>query len=129
MKIEFENSIRRLCFLCRLPDVKIAWINLWCYLLNMSSFSIGSISWCYFVVSLFCCSSHVPLFHGISIVSPVFRCFASVPVFCRCSAGVPCSGVSGFIVYLSIAPWKHQRSFGFLVFSWGIENKQWSEIG
>ena len=27
MKIEFENSIRRLSFLCRLPDIKIAWIN------------------------------------------------------------------------------------------------------
>ena len=28
MKIEFENSIRRLSFLCRLPDIKIAWVNL-----------------------------------------------------------------------------------------------------
>ena len=27
MKIEFENTIRRLSFLCRLPDIKIAWIN------------------------------------------------------------------------------------------------------
>ena len=27
MKIEFENSIRRLSILCRLPDIKIAWIN------------------------------------------------------------------------------------------------------
>ena len=27
MKIEFENSIGRLSFLCRLPDIKIAWIN------------------------------------------------------------------------------------------------------
>ena len=27
MKIEFQNSIRRLSFLCRLPDIKIAWIN------------------------------------------------------------------------------------------------------
>ena len=25
MKIEFENSIRRLKFLCRLPDIKTAW--------------------------------------------------------------------------------------------------------
>ena len=29
MKIEFENSIRRLSFLCRLPYIKIAWINPW----------------------------------------------------------------------------------------------------
>ena len=27
MKIEFENSIRRLSILCRLPDIRIAWIN------------------------------------------------------------------------------------------------------
>ena len=27
MKIEFENSIRRLSFLCHLPDLKIAWIS------------------------------------------------------------------------------------------------------
>ena len=27
MKIDFKNSIRRLSFLCRLPDIKIAWIN------------------------------------------------------------------------------------------------------
>ena len=27
MKIEFQNSIRRLTFLCSLPDIKIAWIN------------------------------------------------------------------------------------------------------
>ena len=27
MKIEFENSIRRLSILCRLPDIKITWIN------------------------------------------------------------------------------------------------------
>ena len=26
-KIEFQNSIRRLSFLCRLPDIKIAWVN------------------------------------------------------------------------------------------------------
>ena len=29
MKIEFENSIRRLSFLCRLTDIKITWINSW----------------------------------------------------------------------------------------------------
>ena len=28
MKIEFENLIRRLSFLCHLPEVKTAWINL-----------------------------------------------------------------------------------------------------
>ena len=27
MKIEFQNSIRRLSFLCRLTDIKIAWLN------------------------------------------------------------------------------------------------------
>ena len=27
MKVELENSITRLSFLCRLPDIKIAWIN------------------------------------------------------------------------------------------------------
>ena len=31
MKIEFENSIRRLRFLCRLPDTNIAWINPWMF--------------------------------------------------------------------------------------------------
>ena len=28
MKIEIENSIRRLSFLCRLQDIETAWINL-----------------------------------------------------------------------------------------------------
>ena len=27
MKSEFENSIRRLSILCRIPDIRIAWIN------------------------------------------------------------------------------------------------------
>ena len=27
MKIEFENSIKRLSFLCCVPDIKIAWMN------------------------------------------------------------------------------------------------------
>ena len=27
MKIEFENSIRRLSILCHIPDIKSAWIN------------------------------------------------------------------------------------------------------
>ena len=27
MKIEFQNSIRRMSFLCRLADIKIGWIN------------------------------------------------------------------------------------------------------
>ena len=30
MKIEFQNSVRRLNFLCRLPDIKIAWTNPCC---------------------------------------------------------------------------------------------------
>ena len=29
MKIEFDNSVRRLSFLCRLTDIRIAWINPW----------------------------------------------------------------------------------------------------
>ena len=86
------------------------WILL-CYLLNMSSFCIGSISWCCFVVPLFRCSFHVPLCRSIPIVSPVFRCFAGVSVFRQCS-GVPpvfrrcsvfrssVSGVPGLIVCL-----------------------------
>ena len=56
------------------------WILL-CYLFNMSSVCIGSISWCCFVVTLFRCSSHVPLFRCIPIVLPVFPC----------STGIPCS--------------------------------------
>ena len=27
MKIEFENLVRRLSFLCHLIDIKVAWIN------------------------------------------------------------------------------------------------------
>ena len=73
------------------------WILL-CYLLNMLPVCIGSISWCCFVVTLFRCFSHVPLFCGIPIVLPVFSC-----MFCQCSGVpcsiVPCSGVPGFIVY------------------------------
>ena len=29
VKIEFENSIIRLSFLCHLTDIKIAWMNPW----------------------------------------------------------------------------------------------------
>ena len=29
MKIEFQNSIARLSFLCHIKDIKIAWINPW----------------------------------------------------------------------------------------------------
>ena len=58
------------------------WILL-CYLLNMLSFCIGNISWCCFLVTLFCCSSHVPPFRGSPIVLPVFGC-----MFRQCS-GVP----------------------------------------
>ena len=44
-----------------------------CCLVSTSSFCIGSISWCCFVVLFFRCSSHVTVFCGIPIVSPVFR--------------------------------------------------------
>ena len=65
------------------------------YLLNMSLFCIGSISWCCSVVPLFCCSSHVSLFRGIPIVLPVFcECSCVLPAFCGCL----CSSVPGFIV-------------------------------
>ena len=55
------------------------------YLLNILSFCIGIISWCCFIVPLFRCTSHVPLFRGIQIVPPVFRYSASAPVFLWCS--------------------------------------------
>ena len=64
------------------------WILL-CYLLNILSFCLGSISWCFFVVTLFHCSFHVPLFRGIPIVLSVFGCMSAI---------VPCSGLPGFIV-------------------------------
>ena len=73
----------------------------------MSSFGIGSISWCCFVVTSFRCSSHVPLFRDIPIVLPVFGCMfrqcSGVPLVFRCFTGAPCSvvpfsSVPGFIV-------------------------------
>ena len=36
MKVEFENSIKRLSFLCRLPDIKIAWIYPWIWISQWS---------------------------------------------------------------------------------------------
>ena len=89
------------------------------YLLNMSSFCIGSISWFvllfrysaalltfqYFVVY------HKILFRQYSAVPPVFRCSTSVLVFCQCSvvlcSVVPCSGIPDSIVC------RIQRSKGF----------------
>ena len=59
----------------------------------MSSFRIGSISWCCFVVTLFHYSMVFRLFCQYSVV-----CYTSVPMFHQCS-GVPCSGVPGFMVY------------------------------
>ena len=38
MKTEFENKIRRLSFLCRLMDIKIAWINPWYEMLTVILF-------------------------------------------------------------------------------------------
>ena len=60
-----------------------------CYLLNMSSSCIGSISWYCFVVPFISCCSFVPLFCDIPIVPPVFQKCASVPVFCQYSATDP----------------------------------------
>ena len=99
-------------FSIKIPLAKrtlLFWILL-CYLLNVSSFCIGSISWCCLAVPIFRCSSHVPLFHGIPIVPPVFGCSTSVPVFRLCSAGVPhvfrrCSvGVLCSVVLCSSVP-------------------------
>ena len=81
------------------------WI-LFCCLLNITPVCIVSISWCCFVVTLFHCSSRVPLFRGIPIILPVFGCTShqcsGVPPVFRCSAGVPCSVVlcSGVPVFL-----------------------------
>ena len=36
MKVEFENSITRLSFLCGLPDIKIAWIYPWIWISQWS---------------------------------------------------------------------------------------------
>ena len=60
-----------------------------CYLLNMSSSCIGSISWYCFVVPFISCCSFVPLFCDIPIVPPVFQKCASAPVFCQYSATDP----------------------------------------
>ena len=98
------------------------WILL-CYLLNMSSFCICSISWCCFDVPLFRCSSHVPLLCSIPIVSPVFRCFAGVPVFRQCSA-VPPVFRRCFVFRRSVfrcswfysMPGKFQKCFNFKIF-------------
>ena len=43
MKIEFENVITRLSFLCRLPDIKIAWINHCIWVVTVSDEAFGSI--------------------------------------------------------------------------------------
>ena len=73
----------------------------------MSPFCIGSISWCCVVVTLFRCSSRVPLFRGILILLPVFGCMfhqcSGVSPLFRCSAGISCSGVPGFIVCPPVA--------------------------
>ena len=85
----------------------------------MLLFCIGSISWCCFVILLFCCSSHDTLFRGIPIVPALFCCSVIVLVFHQhsgflsvfhCSAVVPCSivpcsGVPGFIVCLFDPTW------------------------
>ena len=90
------------------------------YLLNMSFFCIGSISWYCFIVLLFHCSSHVPLFQFV-IFKPLSHCFEEtigfnvkgysvprdlswienyklIPWYSDCSVSVPficqCSGVS-----------------------------------
>ena len=93
------------------------WISL-CNLLSMSSFRIGSISWCCFVVLLFCRCFPVLLFHYIPIITPLFRCSASVPVFCRCSmfrrSAFRCSWFYSMpLIKLYILNYSLSRSFSF----------------
>ena len=60
------------------------------------------ILFCYSIVPpVFCCPVAYQSFHLCSIVLPVFRCSASVPLLPRCSFfRYPCFGVLVFIVYL-----------------------------
>ena len=86
-----------------LVTINFLFCILLCYLLNLLFFCIGNISWYCFLVTLFCCSSHVPPFRGSPIVLPVFDC-----MFPQCSGvppvfRVPQFHVPGFIVYLSRA--------------------------
>ena len=96
----------RICFLTAFNfSIKILlatitfllWILL-CYLLNMSSFCIGTISWYCIVVTLSRWSSHIPIFRVIPINLPVFRCSASFTVFRQCSTGVLWFRVPVFLV-------------------------------
>ena len=92
------------------------------YLLNMSSFCVGSIYW---FVLLFSYSAALLtfqyfvvyqeiLFRQYSGVPPVFRCSASVLVFRQCS-GVPCFCVPQFrvLVFLILQYTGFEGSKGF----------------
>ena len=86
--ITWKLSSDRVTFQKKLLLAKIAFLFFsipLCYLLNMSSLCIGSISWCCFVVPLLCWYSLLPLFCDIPIVLPVFRCSISIPPLIRCS--------------------------------------------
>ena len=119
--IEFNFSIK--IFLAKI--IFLFWILLR-YLLNMSSLSIDSIFWYCFVVTLFCCSSHVSLFRGIPTDLSVFHCSAGITVFRHCSSVRPlfcrCSAFrsSVFWCFWLYSMPKQKTAYGvfFSLFSW-----------
>ena len=87
MRIEFQNSIRRLGSLCRLPDIKIVWINPWLVIVgkgflklpyanktkeSITSQKIGSWDFRQIVNSILNKGkSAIPLFSGLEVLSSV----------------------------------------------------------
>ena len=83
MRIEFQNSIRRLGSLCRLPDIKIVWINPWLIIVGkgfwklsyanktkepMTSQKVGSWDFRHIVNSILNKGkSAMPLFSGLEV--------------------------------------------------------------
>ena len=125
---EFENSTRRLSFLCHVPDIIIVWINawLWFWMLNKSKSLL---------LICFCCNFskclamlHIPWRCKLNIFSfSFFFCFTE---FCSMK----------FFLYVlrSIEPglirhrqgflfFKNYRLFNALILSWCSEVK-WGEI-
>ena len=87
--IKYIYAFGGICALEILMEIVLIWVFhvtflSTSYVLNMLSFCISSTSWCCFIVLLFCCTFHVPIFCGISIVLPVFQCSASILVFHLC---------------------------------------------
>ena len=85
--ITWELSLTRFNFSVKILLAKITFLLLIlsCYLLNMSLFCIDIFCSC-FVVLLFCCSSNVPMFHGIPIVLWYSDCPTKVLVLYKCSS-------------------------------------------